>query len=163
SAPTSPGASAIRPSPASTCPLPGLMRRFPSGPSFPSSPCSRTASIPAGWNWRRRNNIPQEPDVPLLRIVVLVLACFAASSLFAEDVKDRWNLTDLYPTLDAWNADATKLEAQLKQLAACKGHLGESGKRFKTCLDLNADASKRYARLAVYSSQTLDEDTGRAA
>lgn len=80
----------------------------------------------------------------------------------AASPADRWSLADLYPSADAWKADAAKLEAQAKELIACKGHLGESAVRLKRCLDLQADMNKRYARMNVYSSEQLSEDTGSA-
>jgi oligoendopeptidase F len=52
------------------------------------------------------------------------------------------------------------VEAQLKSLAGCKGHLGSSAARLKQCLDLQADITKRYYRLAVYAGEQAAEDTG---
>ncbi|MDF3036530.1 MAG: pepF [Paucimonas sp.] len=81
----------------------------------------------------------------------------------AESDKDRWNLKDLYASQKDWDADEVKLKKQLQEFGGCKGQLGESVARFKTCLDLNADLQKRYARLASYASQMHDEDTGANA
>ena len=81
----------------------------------------------------------------------------------AEELADRWNLADLYPSIAAWNTDSARLEAQMAEFALCKGHLGESATRFKQCLDLQADMTKRFARMYVYASQLLAEDTGAAA
>src|SRR3989449_9897312 len=78
----------------------------------------------------------------------------------AERPEDRWNLADLYPSVNAWADDAARLEAQLKESADCRGHLGESARRLKACLDAKADFTKRYARLEVYASELFDEDTG---
>ena len=101
------------------------------------------------------------------RALVLLVALFmnAIATLPAaaaeERIEDRWNLADLYATVPAWNEDAARLEAQLKEFAAsCRGHLGDSPQRFKQCLDLQAEMNKRYARLAVYSGQLWAEDTG---
>lgn len=93
-----------------------------------------------------------------LSLALLALAPLSGGA--AETENDRWNLADMYATTDAWQADGTKLEGQLKEFDACKGKLGESAKRFKACLDLNADIQKRYARLASYASQLHDQDTG---
>mgnify|MGYP001240553449 CR=1 FL=1 len=95
-----------------------------------------------------------------LSLTLLALAPIFATA--ADKEFDRWNLKDLYPTLDAWNQDVQKLEGQIKDFAGCKGKLGQAA-RFKTCLDNNADMMKRYARLASYAAQTHDEDTGAAA
>ncbi len=92
-----------------------------------------------------------------------VFAVFAISSLntsAAERPEDRWNLADLYPAVQAWHDDAVKLEAQLTQISACKDKLGESAKRFKSCLDLQMDATKRFNRMDVYANELLSEDTG---
>jgi oligoendopeptidase F len=89
--------------------------------------------------------------------VALSTHAFAA----AERPQDRWNLSDLYPTVDAWNADVAKTESQLKEFGACRGHLGESAARFKRCLDLEYDFFKRFARLSVYAGELEAEDTGK--
>ncbi len=78
----------------------------------------------------------------------------------AERPEDRWNLADLYPSVKAWADDAARLEAQLKEFTACRGHLGDSARHLKACLDAQADFTKRYARLEVYASELFDEDTG---
>ena len=78
----------------------------------------------------------------------------------AERPEDRWNLAALYPSVKAWADDAARLEAQLKEFAACRGHLGDSARRLKACLDAQADFTKRYARLEVYASELFAEDTG---
>src|SRR2546427_741385 len=49
----------------------------------------------------------------------------------AERPEDRWNLADLYPSVNAWADDAARLEAQLKEFAVCRGQLGDSARRLK--------------------------------
>ena len=95
----------------------------------------------------------------LLPIVAVVLVASAR----AETIADRWDLSEIYPSVAAWNADADKVDAQLKSLAGCKGHLGSSAARLKQCLDLQADITKRYYRLAVYAGEQAAEDTGNPA
>jgi oligoendopeptidase F len=97
--------------------------------------------------------------LPLLAFPIVSTALAAAPS---ERPQDRWNLADLYPTVTAWNEDLAKVEAQLPQVAACKGHLGESAKRLRECFDLQYDVAKRYSRLAVYANELQAEDTGNA-
>jgi len=92
----------------------------------------------------------------------LLVSLIGFNAAQAETPGDRWNLADLYPSVDAWNAEATRLEAQMKDLAACKGHLGDNAARFKKCLDLQADMYKRFTRMNVYSSEQLSEDTASA-
>lgn len=95
-------------------------------------------------------------------LLVATAVAFLAPA-HAETSSDRWNLSDLYPSVAAWNADADKVDAQLKALAGCKGHMGDSVSRFKECLDLQADVTKRYDRLAVFSGEQAAEDTGNPA
>src|SRR5690349_24238457 len=93
----------------------------------------------------------------------ILLASLAASSALAatERPEDRWNLADMYPSVAAWQQDAAKLQSQLKAFGACRGHLGDSTARLKSCLDAFSDFSKRYARLETYASELLSEDTGK--
>ena len=99
-------------------------------------------------------------SAPLLAVTV----CLVAPAAFAaERPEDRWNLADVYATPEAFNADAVKLEAQVKDFASCSGHLGDSARRLRACLDLQADMAKRYARLDLYANEFFAEDTGQAA
>jgi len=80
-----------------------------------------------------------------------------------DNLADRWNLNDLYATNAAFDQDIAKLQTQLKELSNCNRQLGDSVQRFKICMDLNADALKRFARISSYASQTFDQDTGSSA
>jgi len=95
------------------------------------------------------------------RNLFVVLAAIAwAAPVMADSLADRWNLSDIYSSLAAWNADAARLEAQLTEFSGCKGHLGDDAARFRKCLDLQTDMTKRYFRLATFAGQQLAEDTG---
>ena len=94
--------------------------------------------------------------------LAIPLLFLASSACAAERPQDRWNLGDLYPTVQGWDADVAKTEAELKRFATCRGHLGDSAKRFRQCLDLEYDLQKRYAKLAVYAGELEAEDTGNA-
>lgn len=96
----------------------------------------------------------------IMRGIALLAALSTSAAIAAQRPEDRWNLADLYPSVQAWHDDAARLEAQLREFAACRGRLGESASRLRACLDAHADLSKRYARLDVYASELLAEDTG---
>ena len=96
-------------------------------------------------------------------LAILLFALLPSLANAAETENDRWNLNDLYPTLDAWNADYAKLDQQLQDFAACKGQLGNSVARFKSCIDTQYDMVKRYYRIAGYSSKVYDQNTAAAA
>ena len=97
------------------------------------------------------------------RLVLIFGAAIASVTALADSPADRWNLAEIYPSVAAWNADADKLDAQMKEFGKCKGHLGDSAARLKQCLDLQADMTKRYYRMAAFSSEQLSEDTGSSA
>ena len=97
------------------------------------------------------------------RLAVLLVSSIGFNVALADSLDDTWNLAEIYPSLEAWNADAAKLEAQMNELAACKGHLGDNVARFKKCLDLQADIGKRFTRMIAYSSEQLSGDTGAPA
>lgn len=99
-----------------------------------------------------------------LRISVTALFLSQTGLALAQHPGDtdamRWKLSDLYANLDNWEQDAKKLATQLDKFQACQQQLSRSAKELQTCLDLNAEMLKRYARLASYASQFRDEDTG---
>jgi oligoendopeptidase F len=82
------------------------------------------------------------------------------AAVSAETAADRWNLADLYATLEAWNADAAKIDAGIKDFSRCRGQLGRSAETLQRCLDTLMEVRKRHARLDVYASEKLSEDTG---
>lgn len=96
-------------------------------------------------------------------LAVLLFAASAHAEVSPAPDPNRWNLADLYPTVADWHADVGRLQAQIKEFESCKGQLGKSVKRFKACADLQADLNKRFGRLYVYSSQTLDENNELAS
>src|SRR3954471_15105589 len=96
-------------------------------------------------------------------ISAIAAAAITTAAVAADRPQDRWNLADLYPTVEAWNADAQKVEAELADVAACKGHLGDSAKRMQECLELQSEVLKRYFRLAVYANELYAEDTGQSS
>src|SRR5580765_7471797 len=96
------------------------------------------------------------------KVLAATLALFAFAAVAAERPEDRWNLADLYPSVQAWRDDAARVHADLKSFAACRGHLAESAARLKPCLERYSALAKRLAKLDVYASQLLAEDTGVA-
>ena len=96
-------------------------------------------------------------------ILTIAAAAITTAAIGEDRPQDRWNLADLYPTVEAWSADAQTVEARSADVAACKGHLGDSAKRMLECLELQSDVLKRYFRLAVYANELYAEDTGQSS
>src|SRR4029077_19576220 len=63
-----------------------------------------------------------------------------------------WDLSDLYPSPEAWTAAQGKAKAQVDALDKYKGTLGKSAASMLTALGAISDASKEVARLNVYAS-----------
>jgi oligoendopeptidase F len=95
------------------------------------------------------------------RVVVVVVAVGLQAPAWGEEtIADRANLAELYPGVEAWNADAAKVEGQLKEFDACRGQLGKSAARLLQCATLETDFSKRFGRMAAYANELLAHDTG---
>lgn len=69
-----------------------------------------------------------------------------------------WDLTDLYPTDAAWEAERAAIAARLPQIATYKGTLGQSAARLKAALQLQSDIALKVSRLYTYASLKRDED-----
>ncbi|MEO7709807.1 MAG: M3 family oligoendopeptidase [Caldimonas sp.] len=91
------------------------------------------------------------------------LAAACGSIHAADALPDRWRLSDLFPSIAAWQAEAQQVEARAGDLAPCRGHLGDSARRLADCLDLNAALAERMERLSAYAALLSDEDTGLSA
>jgi len=63
----------------------------------------------------------------------------------------KWRLTDIYPTMDAWNADLATAQATLKELVAMKGTLGASSSNLLRHLQLSDEFGKLGTKLYCYA------------
>jgi len=70
-----------------------------------------------------------------------------------------WNLSDLYPSDEAWQKARDEARARLPQMAAHKGHLGDSAGALKKGLEAMFGQRLALERLYVYASSRSDEDT----
>src|SRR5262245_9296534 len=92
-------------------------------------------------------------------LLMLTMIALCAHAQTPAGDADRWQLTAIYATDDAWSADERKAEAEIGDLAACRGHLGDSAPRLRQCVALQSDILKRFLRLLAYASMRFDEDT----
>ena len=72
---------------------------------------------------------------------------------------DKWDLTDIYPSDEAWESDFAKLSAGAEQLQAFAGRLKDEAD-ILACLRTEDRLSMIYGELAVYAMQRQDEDAG---
>lgn len=95
-------------------------------------------------------------------LIVLVLIAFplAAQATPREQIpeKYRWNLGDMYPNKDAFLSDQKSVQGKLPGLEKCQGHMGDSAKNLKDCLDLYFGISQQYSKMAAFTSMQYDEN-----
>ena len=70
-----------------------------------------------------------------------------------------WQITDLYPTDDAWRADCERLRGLLAQMAGYKGHLNDSAATLLAFLQLQDQVLADGDQLLSYAYRKTDEDT----
>ncbi len=69
-----------------------------------------------------------------------------------------WNLSDLYLSADAWEAERQRVLAEMKELDTYKGRLGESAETLLAAMDKVSKIQKEGLRLLVYATLNADED-----
>ena len=73
--------------------------------------------------------------------------------------KYKWDLTQIYPTDQAWRTAKDKLVSELPAVRAFRGTLGSSAAKLADALELSSRLSKEFSRLYVYTSMMSDQDT----
>ena len=88
-----------------------------------------------------------------------------SSSAFAQSADNEqieWDLTDLYPTLDAWNAERERVNAKIQTISTYEGTLGNSAESLLAAFDAISAINKEAARVFIYASLGGDEDLRNA-
>ncbi len=80
-----------------------------------------------------------------------------------DDLAYRWNLADIYPDVAAWEKAFEQVDGSIATIGECRGHLGDSAARLKSCLDTVFGISRELRRVASYASMKSDENTRDAA
>ena len=75
-----------------------------------------------------------------------------------DAVATMWDLTDLYPTIEAWSTSYDKAKAAADQLDSYKGTLGMSASSMFSALDANSTLNRQSDRLLAYALLKADED-----
>jgi oligoendopeptidase F len=98
-------------------------------------------------------------------LVVPVLVMVTVQALGQErprsDVPDqyKWNLGDIYPSLEAWRAAKATVAADVPPLGNHAGKLGASAGALADALDDMFRVQKELVRVYVYASMLGDQDT----
>jgi oligoendopeptidase F len=93
-----------------------------------------------------------------MRSFALLLTVFLLGASFESRGGATWDLTDLYPSPDAWSAAHAKVAAQVANLDQFKGTLGRSPQQLLAALQAVTEATKEARRLATYADLKRDED-----
>ena len=103
--------------------------------------------------------------------LLAVAAAIAAASLHgAAQERDRaqiadrykWNLTDIYPSVDAWRAAKERIQKELPKIGQFKGKLVSAPSTLADALDTLYAIDKELSRAFVYVGLLADQDTREA-
>lgn len=78
-------------------------------------------------------------------------------------VEDTWNLSDMYATDAAWEAELVEIKEKSEELVKLEGKVKESAKNLLALLELSADIEQKISLAFNYAERLYDEDTGNNA
>src|SRR5213083_2431165 len=86
--------------------------------------------------------------------VATAVVAGAAQQRERSAIPDRykWDLTQIYPTDQAWRTAKEKLTSELPSARPFKGNLSASPQNLADALELTSRLSKEFSRLYVYAS-----------
>ncbi|HEY3731698.1 MAG TPA: M3 family oligoendopeptidase [Steroidobacteraceae bacterium] len=103
------------------------------------------------------------------RVVITAVAMVATLSAWTDALpasgpvpEGMWNLSDLYPTAQAWTEAYTRLHTTTEALDGYKGTLGNSAAAMFAAFDAISAVDREAARLAIYANLKADEDLRNA-
>jgi len=101
--------------------------------------------------------------------VLLVLLFFISSTILSQtesrddiDSKYKWNLEDLYSSVDEWQKDKKVIEARIPEISEFQGKLSENSKNLLTTLENMYSIYKNYYKLSSYSARLKDQNLGNS-
>ncbi len=98
----------------------------------------------------------------LLILILLtgIISTGLAQTIERKDVADKykWNLADIYPTVEAWQADVDMLNTEVEKLAEFKGKLGESSESLLKAMQTGNDLVKTLWQAWVYAGNLRNEN-----
>lgn len=77
-------------------------------------------------------------------------------------VENTWDLTDIFPSDEAWGEENEALKSMPEKFAVYQGKLGESAETLLAFFKLEDEASLRLSKLYGYASCKSDQDTGNS-
>ena len=96
----------------------------------------------------------------LTTVTIMTTTVTATAQNAAPDQPDQieWDLSEIYPTLEAWDTARGQLTTRVEGLAAYRGTLGESAVTLREAFDAISGTEKELSRLYVFAFLKADED-----
>lgn len=103
-------------------------------------------------------------NIPRIVVGVGLALLLGLCPAVAEERKDipekyTWNVTDLYPTQQAWEQARDGVAARLAELKPFRGHLGDSPATLLRALETRESLEKELERVYIYAFLQADVDT----
>lgn len=92
--------------------------------------------------------------MPALLALSLLLPALAAAP--PERVEDTWDLSAVFPSVEAWEAELGRVEGLTDGLESCRTRLAVE---LRPCLDRRFEVHRAVARLETYASNSSEADT----
>ncbi|MBT8378529.1 MAG: oligoendopeptidase F [Ignavibacteria bacterium] len=97
-------------------------------------------------------------------LLTIALLFFLTNNAFSQVERDqvedkhKWNLADIYPSVEAWQADVDMLNTEVEKLGDFKGTLGESSESLYKALSFGNDLVKTLWQSWIYASNLSNEN-----
>ena len=88
----------------------------------------------------------------------LFVNCTFANEEVIVDPQHTWDLTDLYPSVEAWDQAREEVLAEFDKIEARRGTLGDSADSLYQAYRHLSDTLRKANRVSVYASLNRDED-----
>jgi oligoendopeptidase F len=98
------------------------------------------------------------PRALVLPTIFAGLLALHGAALPAPAAAQRWDLRDLYPSVEAWTASYKKTLARANALEGYKDTLGRDAASMLAALSALSDVQREAVRLSVYAGLNGDED-----
>jgi oligoendopeptidase F len=102
-------------------------------------------------------------------LLTAVIFCFVASSAVPQNLERsqvpaeyKWNLSEIYPSVDAWKTAVNGLSSQIDKLPDYKGKLGSSAETLYDALKNYFGVVKTLYATSTYSNNLSNEDLGNS-
>lgn len=96
--------------------------------------------------------------LPIVAVAVLAGLVSAPASAQETDPGATWDLTEIYPSVDAWDSARLEVIDDLESIHELRGTLGDSAAALYDALSTVSDIGRQAARVGTYAGLNADED-----